>query len=118
MVRLRDARLFAGLAATLSLSLLATHAAMGATAATDADPPGRVARLSYVQGQVSLLPGSTQAPNNATDNPPDDSADNADANSWTEATLNRPLTGGDKLSLANAARAELQLGSADLQLDG
>jgi hypothetical protein len=61
------------------------------------DPPGRVARLSYVEGAVLLTP--------------------AGADEWTEAALNRPLTSGDRLWLDDGARAELEVGSTTLHLD-
>ncbi len=57
------------------------------------DPPGRVARLSYIQGSVSLQPAGQQ--------------------DWVAAELNRPLTTGDKLwSDAQGSRAELDIGGA------
>ena len=61
------------------------------------DPPGRVARLSYVEGAVSFA--------------------SADAGDWTDADLNRPLTSGDRLWLDQDARAELEVGSTTLHLD-
>ena len=61
------------------------------------DPPGRVARLSYIEGAVSLAPSG--------------------AEEWTEALLNRPLTSGDRLWLDEDARAELEVGSTTLHLD-
>ncbi|HEX7012054.1 MAG TPA: DUF6600 domain-containing protein [Steroidobacteraceae bacterium] len=61
------------------------------------DPPGRVARLSYVEGEVSLAPAGTEE--------------------WVEAVLNRPLTSGDKLWVAGAGRAELEIASATVHLD-
>jgi len=61
------------------------------------DPPGRVARLSYVDGAVSFA--------------------SADAGDWTDAVLNRPLTSGDRLWLDQDARAELEVGSTTLHLD-
>jgi hypothetical protein len=61
------------------------------------DPPGRVARLSYLEGQVSFAP--------------------AESGDWAEAVINRPLTSGDRLWLDQDARAELELGSATLHLD-
>lgn len=60
------------------------------------DPPGRVARLSYVEGAVSFRP--------------------AGSDDWIAATLNRPLTTGDILFTETNAKAELQLGSAFLRL--
>ena len=61
------------------------------------DPPGRVARLSYIEGDVSMVP--------------------AGAEEWVEAVQNRPLTSGDKLSVGGGGRAELQIGSATIHLD-
>jgi hypothetical protein len=63
-----------------------------------ADPPSRVARLSYVSGDLGLLP--------------------AGAKDWSDASVNRPLTSGDRLSTGNDARAELELGGASLRMDG
>ena len=48
-----------------------------AVAGDDDDPPSRVARLSYTNGEVSFSPGGT-----------DD---------WVSAVVNRPMTTGDKL---------------------
>ncbi len=66
--------------------------------ADDDDPPSRVARLSYSNGDVSFSPAGT-----------DD---------WVSAVLNRPLTVGDKLWTDKNARAELQVGTAVLYLSG
>ena len=63
-----------------------------------ADPPGRVARLSDVQGQVWLY--------------------NSDTNEWVGAGRNLVLTTGDRLATDPGARAELQIGSTTLRLDG
>lgn len=61
------------------------------------DPPGRVARLSYIQGSVSLQPAGQQE--------------------WVGAELNRPLTTSDKLwSDAQGSRAELDIGGAVIRL--
>jgi hypothetical protein len=60
------------------------------------DPPGRVARLSYVSGQVSFSPSGT-----------DD---------WVAAVLNRPITTGDKLWTDQNSRAEFQIGSLIIRL--
>jgi hypothetical protein len=83
------------------LAILAVPAAIapGATAAQEVvvDPPGRVARLSYIEGQVSFAL--------------------AESEDWVEAVLNRPLTSGDRLWLDSDARAELEVGSATLHLD-
>ena len=75
--------------------------AFGLTAANpavadDDDPPGRVARLSLANGQVSFNPAGT-----------DD---------WVGAVVNRPVTTGDKLWTDHESRAELHVGSAAFRL--
>lgn len=62
------------------------------------DPPTRVARLSYLAGEVGLLPSG--------------------AKDWSDADVNRPLTDGDRLSSGTGARAELELGGAALRMAG
>ena len=79
--------------ASLALMALATFSAVRAQ---DADPPGRVARLSAAEGSVSLQPAGVQE--------------------WTGATLNRPLTTGDRLWSDQNSRAELDMGSAVVRL--
>jgi hypothetical protein len=69
-----------------------------ASAAPVVDPPGRVARLGYLDGDVTIAPAGT-----------DD---------WADAVLNRPLTSGDRLWVEKNGRAELQIGSAAVYLDG
>jgi hypothetical protein len=61
------------------------------------DPPGRVARLSYLEGRVSLAAEGGE--------------------DWADAVLNRPLTSGDRLVLDADGRAELEVGSSTLHLD-
>jgi hypothetical protein len=60
------------------------------------DPSARVARTSYLQGNVSFRPGTV-----------DD---------WTSATLNYPLTTGDHLWTDDDARAELHVGANAIRL--
>ncbi len=60
-------------------------------AGDEGDPPARVARLSYLKGNVSLQPSG--------------------ANDWSQATLNFPLTTGDRLYTYNGSQAELEVGS-------
>jgi hypothetical protein len=74
------------------LSLLAGGAALG----DDADPPGRAARVSYLEGSVSLEP--------------------AGLSEWAAAELNRPLTTGDQLWTDQGSVAELDIGAAVLRL--
>ena len=63
-----------------------------------ADPPDRAARLSEFSGQVWLY--------------------NTDSGEWVGAVRNRPVTAGDRLATDAGARAELQLGSTTVRLDG
>ncbi len=79
------------------LALLA-GCAVGAAWADD-DPPGRVGRLADVSGGEAWL----YTP---------------DGGEWVRAERNRPLTTGDRLSTDAAARAEIQIGSATVRLDG
>ncbi|MFY9511274.1 MAG: DUF6600 domain-containing protein, partial [Rubrivivax sp.] len=67
---------------------------MGARA--EDDPPGRVGRLSEMQGSVSYY--------------------DAEQGQWIAASRNRPLTSGDRLSTDGDARAELRIGSSTLRL--
>src|SRR5580704_2943508 len=65
---------------------------------TGEDPPSRAARLSFLSGTVSFQPGGVE--------------------DWVPATLNRPLTTGDQLWTEAGSRAELNLGSAAVRLNG
>jgi TonB family protein len=60
------------------------------------DPPMRVARLNYVEGDVSFQPGGE------TD--------------WGWATLNRPMTTGDSLWTGDRSRAEMHIGSTAIRV--
>ncbi len=60
------------------------------------DPPGRVARLSYIYGAVSYRP--------------------AGVDDWSPIDYNRPLTTGDQMFVEFAGSAELQIGSAALRM--
>ncbi|HUI42058.1 MAG TPA: DUF6600 domain-containing protein, partial [Terriglobia bacterium] len=64
--------------------------------AQEGNPPGRAARLSFTQGNVSFQP------NGATD--------------WSQATLNYTLTTGDRLYTDQGARAELEAGPFAVRL--
>jgi len=61
-----------------------------------ADPPSRVARLGYTAGAVSFSPSGE--------------------NDWVRATINRPLTSGDRLWVDAGARAEIQVGGAMVRM--
>ncbi len=65
--------------------------------AYDFDPPGRVARLSDAEGEVSFAP--------------------AGEDRWLYVERNRPLSRGDRLWADGRARAELQVGSAAVRID-
>lgn len=84
---------WARIAAILPMVLLLGRAV--AAEEEEVDPPDRVARLSYVQGDVSLsaADGETQ-----------------------RAELNRPLTSGDELDVGNRGRAELEMDVASVHL--
>ncbi len=60
------------------------------------DPPNRVARLSYMENSVSFEP--------------------AGESDWSQATLNYPLTTGDRLWTDVNARAELETGNVAIRM--
>lgn len=67
------------------------------TVALAADPPGRVARIQYVSGEVSVQPQGT--------------------GEWVQAVMNRPLTSSDNIWADKNSRAELNVGSAVFRID-
>jgi hypothetical protein len=71
---------------------------LGARAMAQADPPSRVARLNYLEGAAVFAP--------------------AGDNEWIDAVLNRPLTRGDRVWTDKGSRAELQVGSSAVRMDG
>jgi len=80
----------------LCLTGLLSFAAPKARAQEEKDPPTRVARISYVDGSVSLQPGGQ--------------------GDWGSAARNRPMTIGDKIWVDKDSRAELQAGTAAIHL--
>ena len=80
----------------LSLMLAVALFAPRPAAADDDDPPGRVARLGFIQGTVSFEPAGTE--------------------DWVSAAVNRPLTTGDKLWNDNDSLSELNMGSATIHI--
>jgi len=60
------------------------------------DPPGRVARLQYTSGEVSMQPGGV--------------------NDWVAAGLNRPLTTSDRVWTDKDSRAELNVGDGFIRM--
>lgn len=61
-----------------------------------ADPPGRVARLNYMQGSISYQVSGDQ--------------------DWVQADPNRPLTTGDNLWADKNSRGEVHIGSTAIRL--
>ena len=60
------------------------------------DPPGRVARLGYMTGSVSIQPQGT--------------------GDWVDGSVNRPLTIGDNVWADKDSRAELNLGTGVMRI--
>src|SRR5690349_775710 len=88
--------LFRGIAAIAAGLLGATIAWSGAMA--QSEPPGRVARLAFVNGAVSF---------------------HDDAQSgWTRAVVNTPLTTGDALWTEPNARSEVSLAGTRIRMEG
>ena len=80
-----------------ALAFVAGVAVLAFSGWASADPPSRVARLGYTIGAVSFSP--------------------AGEDDWMEASINRPLTTGDRLWTEARARAEIQLGGALIHVD-
>ena len=80
--------------ALISLAFLLTSLPVFADAG---DPPNRVARLSYMDGAVSFEPSGE--------------------NDWSQASLNYPLTSGDRLWTDKGARAEVETGNIAIRLN-
>ncbi|MDP3539464.1 MAG: hypothetical protein Q8S26_12265 [Azonexus sp.] len=81
------------------LALAAGLAILASGSWAASDPPSRVARLGYLAGTVSFSP--------------------AGENDWVQATVNRPLSNGDRLwtDPDAGARAEIQVGGAMIRMD-
>src|SRR5579872_1033261 len=72
------------------------HFVFSLPALADDDPPGRVARLNYIQGSISFQPGGES--------------------DWVQANPNRPLTTGDNLWADRDSRGELHIGSSSIRI--
>ncbi len=81
---------------TLVAATLLTVGALSAGAQDSGDPPARVARLNYLNGNVSMEP--------------------AGIDDWSPAPINRPFTTGDYLYTDNGAQAELHMDIAVLRM--
>jgi hypothetical protein len=64
-----------------------------------ADPPGRIARLNFIEGAVSYLPSG------------------GNENDWVTVAINRPLTTGDRLWADANSRGELHIGSTAVRMN-
>ena len=84
-------RLWCRLALVVPLWLAAS------AAFAQSDPPGRVGRLSYMEGTVSFH--------------------GPDPDQWSPATLNYPVVAGASFWTEPGARAEIQVGAAEFRLD-
>jgi hypothetical protein len=82
-----------------ALCAMALTAALCVSGRADDDPPGRVGRINYLQGQVSFQPSG------------------GGDSDWVTAVPNRPLTVGDRLWVDKDGRAELHVGSTAIRAD-
>src|SRR5262245_23692783 len=64
----------------------------------EGDPPTRAARVSFLQGSIALNPAGVE--------------------DWVPASLNRPLTTGDKIWVDGDGRAEVHLGTVAIRVGG
>src|ERR1700740_776763 len=80
----------------LGVAALLVFTTPQAKADDQADPPSRVARISYIDGNVSFQPTGS-----------DD---------WAAAAKNRPVTIGDKIWSDKDSRVELQAGEASFHI--
>ena len=71
--------------------------ALGVAHAAWADPPGRVGRISFIDGTVSFKTAADPQ--------------------WTKATLNFPVTAGGAILTDANSLAEIQIGSSALRMD-
>jgi hypothetical protein len=78
------------------LFLAGVFSTLSSPAAAQEDPPGRVARLNYIQGSVSFEASGTQ--------------------DWVDANPNRPLTTGDNLWADKDSRGEVHIGSLAIRM--
>jgi hypothetical protein len=86
----------AGLLLAFLFFAIGLASALPDSAAAQDDPPGRVARLNYIQGSVSYQVSGDQ--------------------DWVQADPNRPLTTGDNLWADKDSRGEVHIGSTAIRL--
>ena len=82
----------------LSAAMLAASIHLAAARPLYADPPARVARISFVTGDASIRHGTSAE--------------------WMAFLINYPVTTGDELWTDAGSRAELHVGSTALRLGG
>ncbi|HLF58653.1 MAG TPA: DUF6600 domain-containing protein, partial [Alphaproteobacteria bacterium] len=82
---------------TVAADLSGGAAADTADAVNLPDPPGRVGRLSFMEGTVSFHA--------------------AEQTQWSPATLNFPVTSGDSFWTEPNSKAEIQVGPAEIRMD-
>ncbi len=80
-----------------TLALLTTVAAGALAVVAHADPSGRVGRIAYTEGGVSLQTSASEP--------------------WTWASRNYPVAPGASFWTGDDGRAQLQIGSVDTRLD-
>jgi uncharacterized protein DUF6600 len=83
-----------GRCAALMIAFMSLVAGTLAAAATD--PPGRVARVNFLEGTAAMQAAGVEG--------------------WTDDLLNRPLTSGDRVWIDEGSRAEMHVGSTALRL--
>ncbi|HEU5457368.1 MAG TPA: DUF6600 domain-containing protein, partial [Terracidiphilus sp.] len=86
-------RIWIGVTAVFAATTFFSAAALRAQ---DDDPPGRVARVAYLSGEVSMLYAGTQE--------------------WTAAAANYPMVSGDRIYAGDYARAAIQNGDIDVRV--
>ena len=84
--------------AVLVAGMLGFSGAAFAQTGPSGDPPGRVGRLSYLQGTVSYH--------------------DAQADAWSPAAVNTPLTAGDALWTEPNGHDELSIAGTRVRMDG
>ena len=82
---------------SLIIGLFVTVAGAALAGAAFADPPARVGRIAWTEGDVSFQPSADQ--------------------DWTWASVNYPVTGGQAFWTGEDGRIELQVGSIEADLD-
>jgi hypothetical protein len=79
-----------------SKGLWIAAAILGFVTVASADPPARVGRLNFMEGSVSFRPAGVE--------------------DWSSATLNYPVTVGDRVWTESGSRVELHIGSTAVRL--